>query len=124
MYIYIGIEDLVANAIIELVESNKKGEILFRQLTRYGASVVQFISEKNDGKKAVLILSNDRTESFLRDYHEYFEGYSSEAGDGIRLRDNVTLNDLWMKFRCYLSVEVMDAFSSKDSIKELGVVDA
>lgn len=39
MCIYIGIEDLVANALIELVEKSEKREVLFKQLDEYGAII-------------------------------------------------------------------------------------
>ena len=74
MYMYIGIEDLVANAIIELVENSQSGEVLFSQINRYGATVVQILSE-ND-KRAILILSKERTNAFLHDYSDYFELFS------------------------------------------------
>lgn len=119
MYMYIGIEDLVANAIIELVENSQSGEVLFSQINRYGATVVQILSE-ND-KKAILILSKERTNAFLHDYSNYFELFSNGKEEGIRLRKNVSVDDLWLKFRGYLSIDVLQAFMSERSIKELGV---
>ena len=35
MYMYIGIEDLVANALIELVEKSQKKEVLFQTLPKF-----------------------------------------------------------------------------------------
>lgn len=119
MYMYIGIEDLVANAIIELVENSQKGEVLFSQINRYGATIIQILSE-ND-KKAILILSKERTNEFLHDYSDYFELFSTGKEEGIRLRNNVSVDDLWEKFRGYLSIDVMNAFMNKRSIRELGV---
>ena len=56
MYIYIEIEDLVANALIELVEKRGKREVLFRELDEYGARVIDVLS--SDGEtKAVLVVS-------------------------------------------------------------------
>lgn len=43
MCIYIGIEDLVANALIELVEKSEKREVLFKQLDEYGAQVIKYL---------------------------------------------------------------------------------
>ena len=119
MYMYIGIEDLVANAIIELVENSQKGEVLFSQINRYGATVVQILSENN--KKAILILSKERTNAFLHDYSDYFELFSTDEEEGIRLRPGISSDDLWAKFRGYLSIDVMKAFTNERSIKELGV---
>lgn len=119
MYMYIGIEDLVANAIIELVENSKKGEVLFSQINRYGATVVQILSENN--KKALLILSKERTNAFLHDYSSYFELFSTGKEEGIRIKENVSIDELWEKFRGYLSVDVMKVFMNERSIQALGV---
>lgn len=120
MYMYIGIEDLVSNAIIELVENSHRGEVLFSQINSYGATVVQILSEHD--KKAILILSKERTNAFLHDYSEYFELFSTGKEEGIRLRDKVSVDDLWAKFRGYLPIEVMKAFMNKRSVKALGVI--
>jgi len=119
MYMYIGIEDLVANAIIELVEKSEKREVLFSELNKYGATVIQILSEEN--KKAVLILSKERTRDFLHDYSNYFELFSNGSEEGIRLKDGITVDELWEKFRGYLSIDVMMAFMNERSLAELGV---
>lgn len=119
MCMYIGIEDLVANAFIELIENSDKKDVLFSQLNQYGATVVKILLE--EGQKAVLVLSNERTNSFLHDYSEYFELFTSENGEGLKLKNNVTVDDLWDKFRGYLSFDVMMAFMNKQSLKALGV---
>lgn len=119
MYMYIGIEDLVANAIIELVEKSEKREVLFSELNKYGATVIKILSEEN--KKAVLILSKERTREFLHDYSDYFELFSNGSEDGICLKDGITVDELWEKFRGYLSIDVMMAFMNERSLAELGV---
>ena len=55
MCIYIGIEDLVANALIELTEHKNQRQVLFKDLDRYGAKVVKLLNQ--EGEQAVLILS-------------------------------------------------------------------
>lgn len=119
MYMYIGIEDLVANAIIELVEKSQRREVLFSEINRYGATVIQILLEHD--KKAVLILSQERTNAFLHDYSYFFELFSNGTEEGIRLRENVTVDELWDKFRGYLSIDVMMAFMNDRSVAELGV---
>lgn len=119
MCVYIGIEDLVANAFIELVEKSQKKEVLFSQISNYGATVVKILSA--EGKKAVLVLSEEKTNVFLHDYSEYFELFDSNEGEGFRLKQGVTVDQLWENFRGYLSLDVMMAFMDAASIKELGV---
>ena len=46
MCIYIGIEDLVANALIELVENTEKREVMFKELDEYGALVVKYLNDE------------------------------------------------------------------------------
>lgn len=119
MYIYIGIEDLVANALIELVEKSAEREVLFKQLDEYGAQVIKYLNDKQE--QAVLVLSKERTNEFLHDYSDYFELFSRGIDEGIRLKEGVTVSELWEKFRGYLSVDVMLAFMDKVSVSALGV---
>ena len=119
MCMYIGIEDLVANAIIELVEKSQRNEVLFSEINRYGATVVQILSEKDN--KAILILSKERTSAFLNDYSDFFELYTNGTEEGIRLKENISVSQLWEKFRGYLSIDVMRAFTDARSIAALGV---
>lgn len=116
---YIGIEDLVANAIIELVEKSQRNEVLFSEINRYGATVVQILSENDN--KAILILSKERTSAFLNDYSDFFELYTNGTEEGIRLKENISVSQLWEKFRGYLSIDVMMAFTDARSIAALGV---
>lgn len=119
MCVYIGIEDLVANAIIELVQENKKGEVLFKDLNRYGAKVVEILM-RDSGKKAVLILSNESKMEFINDYSDFFELFENENNyRGVRLKEGITVTDLCKEFRGYLSVDVMSAFVNKESVAEL-----
>lgn len=119
MCIYIGIEDLAANALIELVEKSEKREVLFKQLDEYGAMVVRYLHNKQE--QAVLVLSKEKINEFLHDYSDYFELFSRGLDEGIRLKGGITVNQLWEKFRGYLSVDVMLAFMDSVSIRALGV---
>lgn len=119
MCIYIGIEDLVANALIELSEKSDRHEVLFKELDQYGATVVKILNEQNE--QAVLILSTERRNAFLHDYSEYFELYRDGLDEGIRLKAKVDIDKLWTEFRSYLSVDVMLAFMDSKSVEALGV---
>ena len=117
--IYIGIEDLVANALIELTEHKNQRQVLFKDLDRYGAKVVKLLNQ--EGEQAVLILSKERTNEFLHDYTDYFELFTNGFEEGICLREDVDINELRVKFRSYLSIKVMLAFINKVSVGSLGV---
>lgn len=121
MFVYIGIEDLVANAIIELVERNIRKEVYFDELNHYGATVVQLLLAED--KKAILLLSQNSTLEFIRDYSDYFELFKNDTTkkEGIKLKENISIDTLWDVFRGYLSVDLMKAFSSQESLSKLGV---
>lgn len=117
--IYIGIADLVANALIELVENTGSRQVFFKDLDEYGAMVVKYLNDKNE--QAVLLLSKEQTNEFLHDYSDLFEFFTEGISEGIKLKDDVTVERLWEKFRGYLSVDVMMAFMDSVAISKLGV---
>ncbi|MGF6907932.1 hypothetical protein [Fusobacterium sp. PH5-44] len=119
MHSYIGIEDLAANALIELVEnSSKERMVSVKMLKEYGTHVVKVLNSKKE--HVILILSEERTNNFLYDYSDYFELIEGQE-DAIKLRDGVRIEELWKKFRAYLSMDMLEAFMSKEAIKILGV---
>lgn len=119
MCIYIGIEDLVANAFIELVGNTQRREITYSRVKRYGATVVNVLTEYN--QKAVLVITRETIDSLTKDYSNFFESYSNGIEEGIHLKEGITVDDLWERFRGYLSFDVMKAFSHKKSIEQLEV---
>ena len=123
MCVYIGIEDLVANALIELIEQKNQREVLFKDLDKYGAMVIKCLNEEGY-EEAVLLLSKERTDAFLHDYTDYFELYTddNDVDEGIRLKPEITAERLWEIFRCYLSADVLEAFMNDEAVSLLGVV--
>ncbi len=120
MYIYIEIEELVANALIELVEKKGRREVLFKELDEYGARVVDILS--SDGEtKAVLVVSRESQIAMLEDYTDMFEPFEKEGAKGIRLKDGILTMQLWMRFCTSLSMKVIDAFRSARPKEALGV---
>ena len=120
MYIYIEIEDLVANALIDLVEKKGKREVLFKDLDEYGARVIDELS--SDGHtKAVLVVSRESQMAMLEDYTDMFEPFKSNGALGIRLRDGIEPIQLWKRFCASLSMKVLSAFQSEMTRRALGV---
>ena len=120
MCFYIGIEDLAANALIELLPKEEdRSFITYDELERYGTQVVSLLSEK--GEKAVLLLSRENTNAMLRDYSDFFEEDSCDGREGIRLRTGKNRKDLIVQFRGYLALDVLMALVDERSIKALGV---
>ena len=69
--IIFGIEDMIANAIIELVERGSRREVLFSEANRYVEEVVQILSQQN--KNAIFVTSKDGLNDFLHDNSDFFE---------------------------------------------------
>jgi len=120
MCMFIGIESLVANALIELFEKTEKREVDFETLYKYGMRVVRYLEKQ--GEEAILLLSEKYQLDMVEKYSEYFdvELYSSEKGV-FRLKENVKIDDLKNYYRWTMSIKAIKAFMSAEAIKELGI---
>ena len=120
MSFYIGIEDLAANALIEILQKQGEAIVTYECLENYGAAVVQVLMSK--GEKAVLILSREETNAMFRNYSEFFEEVKTEDGLlGIKLKDGKTVEDLVAAFRGYLAWDVLMAFIDTTALAKLKV---
>ena len=116
--IIFGIEDIIANAIVELAERGSRREVLFSEANRYAEEVVRILSQQD--KRAVFVTSKDGLNDFLHDNSDFFELFSNGKENGIRLRSSFTARDLWGRFRGYLPVSIMMAFSDDRAVRKLG----
>lgn len=120
MCIFIGIEELVANALIELLDHFGIREVSFDTLRKYGAEVVRFLN--GNGEEAILVLSRDHTNGLISNYADVFELHDkADASSVISLKSDVTLEDLRSRFRVYLPLDVLLAFKCGKSLEVLGV---
>ena len=119
MYKYIGIQDLAANALIELLERKECREVSLTTLTNYGTVVVRLLRE--NGQKALLILTREGTFDMMKDCSEFFSIEEREGQEFIVLQEDKTAEDLRAHFRAYLSIDSLIAFTREDSLKALGV---
>ena len=119
MCFYIGIEDLAANALIEILSKSERTFVTYKELEQYGQKVVQVLDQQGD--KAVLILSRESTIAMFRNYSDIFDETQDANELGITLRSGVTKDKLIEKFRGYPAWDVLLAFVNEESIKELGV---
>lgn len=120
MYIYIEIKDLVANALIELLENGERGEVLFRQLDEYGARVVEVLNSDKE-TNAVLVVTRESQIAMVEDYHDMFELFERDGAKGIRLKEGVDSLQVWNRFCLSLSLRVLKAFRSERTKEVLGV---
>ena len=124
MCYYIGIEDLAANAMIQILEREPDKydgcenslEISFKTLEDYGTKVVKVINGKSD-EKAILILSRASTEYMFRNYSDYFEEVEDE--NAIKLREGKTVEDLKERFRTYRAKDLIKAYMDISAVQVL-----
>lgn len=119
MCFYIRIEDLAANALIEMLKhDSSKRFVSYHVMEKYGAEVVKILDAQNE--KAVLILSRNSTNNFLHVYSQFFLETSKNGNLGISLKDGKNKIDLIKQFRGYLAVDVLLAFVNQASVAVLG----
>lgn len=123
MCYYIGIEDLAANALIEIMQlkneqSLSRYTVTLRELEEYGAEVVRYLNKKK-GEKALLILSRASTTHMFKNYSEFFEEIETEDGIAIALQKGKTVESLIEKFRTYIAIDLMCAFRNKKAVSLL-----
>lgn len=123
MCYYIGIEDLAANAMIEILEkkwedgiAGKNPTITLENLEEYGAEVVRYI-DKATSETALLILSRASTTYMFRNYSDFFE--EVDDGTAIKLREGKTVDDLKEKFRTYKASDLIRAYMAEETVKVL-----
>ena len=118
MCFYIGIKDLAANGLIEMLKVNEANRFLsYKKIESYGNKVVRSLNES--GESAVLILSRDDTSELFRNYGEFFEEKNNDSGEiGIQLKEGKGVTDLIMQFRTYLALDVLLKFIDEDIVKE------
>lgn len=114
MCYYIGIEDLAANALIEILQKKGASEserysVTFKELEDYGAEVVRYL-DREKGEKALLILSRAHTTNMFRNYSDFFEEIETSKGTAIVLQKGKTVEDLIDKFRIYSASDLIMAF--------------
>lgn len=119
MSVFIGIEDLAANALILLFKRKGIDFVSFEELTNYGTKVIEILNKK--GEKAVLIYSKDITNALERNSSNYFKTFIREQKQYIKLKNSVTVEDLIKKYRSHLSIDMLVAYTCKESIEALGV---
>ena len=123
MCYYIGIEDLAANALIEILQTKAKEDfsqciVTLKELEKYGAEVVRYLDEEK-GEKALLILSRASTTHMFGNYSDFFEEIETDQGTAIALREGKTVEDLIERFRTYLAIDLIHAFMAEKTVRVL-----
>jgi len=120
MRMFIGIESVAANALIERVKAGKR-YVDFKTIVNYGTKVARLL-QKETNKEPILLLYKDYQLAMLENYSSFFEVESKGPGlDVFWLKEGKTSEDLENTFRWNLSVKLIKAYMSEEAIKELGV---
>ena len=123
MCMYIGIEELAANALIELLRQEPSVKFVrFSTLLDYGVEVVRLLRAENE--EAVLMYSRERNDMLFTDYSYYFKSDMEDGWAGVRLKDGITIDDLWIHFRTSLTLRLLEAFMNDVAVNVLKKVAA
>lgn len=119
MYRYIGIEDLVANALIELMKRGESRKVSLQTISDYGTVIVRLLTKQ--GQDAILFLTRESTYEFVHDYKEFFSIKLYDGIEYIELQNNVTIETLRNQFRKNLTVDLAKALIRRESLSALGI---
>ena len=101
----IHLEDLLANAFIEMFRNNDTNKFIsYKEIETYADIILKSICSKN--KLAELRLSRDRTSNVLKTYSKFFE----EVENGIKLKPEITQDELIKEFRGYLTLFLLQEY--------------
>lgn len=121
MCMYIGIEDLAANALIGILARTKKEDgkpkfVRFATLLNYGMAVIRKL-KRDSGEEATLIYNRESNSMLFTDYSDFFERHTDDEGyDGIQLKEEKTERDLFMKFIGSIPVELQNIMADSTII--------
>jgi hypothetical protein len=117
MNIVLKMEDLTANALIEMIKNHYEGKVSLKQIESYGNSIVKEL--QNKGKNALIPITEYSINHFLIKYSDFFEIKEEGEESYICLKSNKSISDLRTSFRAYLPLDIIPFFSSKESLKAL-----
>ena len=113
--LYLTVEDIVPNSIIEKNKINGSREILIEEAKKYGEEVAEHLKKR--GYYTIVKLNSSLTESFETKYSEYFNKYYEKESYGYQLAQDKEIKDLIPIFRESIAEEVRDSFSNEEVIK-------
>ena len=116
---YLTLEDLVPNALIELVENDVNRSVSYPTILKYGDVVVKELENRNIN--AILLIYRDKTLQFQDDYKEFFNFYEIDNIGYVQLKDNINTKYLRQYFRIRQSLDTLIALTSDSSKQVLGI---
>lgn len=118
MCYFVEIQDLAANALIELLDSNRGKRVTFRQLNDYGVAVVRKLI--GNGQDAVLLVSREYVFGMRRECSDLFSVHNIDKPDAyIELRPGIDVQRLVDRFYGAIPFEILDAMTDSDVLDAL-----
>lgn len=118
MCYYIGIQDLAANALIDIMDREQGRTVSFKALNEYGIAVVRKLV--NEKQEAILLFSREHVFGMMHECSNLFEVHHvGEPDASITLRDGVTKDDLANRFYGSIPLEVLKAMIDEESLAAL-----
>ncbi len=115
--LYLHMQDVVANAIIELNQINGSRNVSMNQIEKYGAELIDYF--RNLGYYTNIKSSKEAISYFEKNCADFFQKYQRDGETGYSLQKDKTIIDLIDKFRKGLEAEVLLAFTNQSVIKVL-----
>lgn len=117
MCIMLNMEDLVANALIELLENKSSRKVSFNQLESYKNNIIQMFKEQK--KDVVVSISDDNTDRLLSMYSNFFYIRETTNEKYIYLKEEKNEYDLRRNFRSYLPLDMIKIFYNENVLQPL-----
>ena len=117
---FLTLEDLVPNALIELMENGSDRAISYSLLLQYGNCVIEELRKK--GISTTMVVYRDNVIQFEDEYREIFDFFEMDGIRYIRLKENVDTQYLRKYFRVLQSADSLVAMTSNNAKQVLGIV--
>lgn len=109
------LEDLVANALIELIEDKGIRQVSFKQLDLYKKSLYDEFKKINI--RVVIPFTDGDVDRLISIYDDFFEEEIINERRYITLKDNKNELDLRKYFRSYLPLNIIKVFYDTKTTK-------
>lgn len=113
--LYLHIEDLIANAMIELEKTSKVRSVPLSLAFLYGDEVIKYLGKQ--GYYAKVKMGKNSLDLFEMKYTNYFDIYQDDKDRWYLLNHEKTIQDVTCEFREHLPLEVIRAFTNLDVIQ-------
>ncbi len=113
------LEDLVPNALIELIENNVSRSVSYPTILQYGNVVVNELKKQNID--CILQIHRGATSQFEDDYKEIFDFFEINNVRYVKAKDNISSNYLRKHFRIHQSIDTLTALINDTSKQALGI---